>query len=119
LFRIFGIDIINFIKKYIDWKINKTYSVLLRKSINNYENQFLIGFLRGLYITDGWLDKTNRTASFGCTSPKLVKNFADILNRFSINHHQYSYQKEGRMRLFYLTIPRNNTQHFFELIKIK
>jgi len=119
LFRIFGIDIINFIKTFVDWKINKTYSVSLKKSINNFDEEFLIGFLRGLYLTDGWLDKTTNTANFASTSPRLMKNFADILNLFSINYHRYHYQKEDRKMLYKLNIPRNNAQKFFEVIKIK
>lgn len=119
LFRILGIDIINFIKKFVDWKINKTYTISLKNSIATYDEQFLIGFLRGLYITDGWYDKTGYTANFGSTSSKLVENFASVLNLFSIKYYTYNYQKEGRKIFYRLTIPRNNAQLFFRTIKIK
>jgi len=119
LLRIFGVDIIKFIHEFAVWKDVKTYSIKLKKSISNYDKKFLIGFLRGLYMTDGWLNKGKSTANFGCTSQELVDNFSKCLSKFEIAHHRYSFEKEGRKELFYLTIPKEECYKFFNLIKIK
>jgi len=119
LLRIFGIDIINFLKEFVTWQKNKTYSIHLNNPTNKASRNFLIGFLRGLYLTDGWLNQKKGTANFGCTSPELVNNFSDCLRMFSIEHNRYSFDKAGRKTLFYLTIPRKDAPKFFKLIKIK
>jgi hypothetical protein len=118
LLRIFGIDIINFLKEFVTWDGNKTYSIRL-KECDGISRKFMLGFLRGLYFTDGWFNKKRKTSNFGCTSPKLTNDFSKCLHRLEVYHHLYSYDKEGRATLFYLVMPPKSTEKFLKMVKIK
>lgn len=119
IFRIMGVDVISFIKDKVSWEGRKAYSIRLKNNRKMYTKDFKIGFLRGLYMTDGWLNKETGNVGFGCTSKNLVDDFSNILSEFSIEHHRYSFDKEGRKTLFYLRIPRRYSKEFLREIKIK
>lgn len=93
-----------FIKKYLMWEDDKTFSIRLKKEINNYSYDFLRGFARGLMDTDGFLNDGN--AACACISKRLIDSLGDIFTMFQITHSRRSLQPPGKNRrmLFYARV---------------
>ena len=86
--RIISVELYNFITKYLKWNKRKTETVHLRKPLNGYKKSFLIGFLRGLIDTDGYIDKRG-TVKFSTISNNLSKNVELSLRKLKINYRKY------------------------------
>ena len=66
---------IEFIKDYLFWETNKTFSVRLRKEDFLQKRLFAKGFIRGLVDSDGYVRRGRKEIYFGSTSKNLFGNF--------------------------------------------
>lgn len=103
-----------FIKKFLFWEGKKTYSVCLRSPLGEYNEDFLIGFARGLMDTDGFVELYN--VSCGCVSKELIGNLTDIFNKLGISYKVSKRIKEGRRDLFLIRVPKGGLRKYHKLI---
>ena len=85
--RIISKNLLLFLRKYLKWNKKKTETICLRKGVSFCNKKFLIGFLRGLLDTDGYIDK-NRLV-FSTISNDLARNIENSLRKLSINYRKY------------------------------
>jgi hypothetical protein len=67
-----------FIKEYLKWDEIKGQTVRLKDNLTNYSNNFLKGFVRGLFDTDGNVNKKKAQIMLGSISKK--NDFTSIRN---------------------------------------
>ena len=101
------------IKKYLYWDGNKTKTVGLR-NINKNDKEFLIGFLRGLFDTDGGINKAKNKTAFGTASKKLAYQIKEILEIFNLKPGFYKYKNKD---FWYIDLYGKRTDKFMSLIK--
>ncbi len=65
-----------FPEKYLLFNSNKTLSIQLKKSLDNYTEEFMDGFLLGLMLSDGSI---KRRFCFTSISKALISNVSEIL----------------------------------------
>jgi intein/homing endonuclease len=118
MIRIDSKDIYLFIKSYLEWTGKKSHSVGLKKSPKDYTNDFLRGFVRGLFDTDGFIDRTVPRAVFGTVSKHLAKNMEEVLSLLGINYTKnVVIDKRGnRKPLIMIEIFRSQTNRLLKLI---
>ena len=110
-----SIDYINFIKKYLKWNEDKTFSVRLKHTIDNYSIEFLKGFARGLMDTDGFLNPGNAVCA--CISKKLIDNLSDIFIKFGLSITRSVNIRGGNRRpLYYVRVRRESFEKYIKLI---
>lgn len=108
-------DVSNFIKNYLFWKENKTKTVQLIKPISKYSIDFLRGFCRGLFDTDGWITKNNLMIS--CVSDNLMKDLSYSLKSFSIQHKLTEWKRRDEPNpVKAIVLDKQNTTKYFHLI---
>lgn len=112
--RVSSIELINLIKKNIVWSDKKTYSVHLSKKIEDYENDFLFGFVRGIMDTDGFVE----TSGLGCglISRQLIENMKDILESINIKPKITVKKRVNRKDLYLLRIHSRDLKKYYEEI---
>ncbi len=106
-------DIYLLIKRYLTWNKNKTKSVRLKKIMFNEQN-FLIGFLRGLFDTDGGIYKKKNKVAFGTASKYLAYQIRNILKSFNLPPGFYKYSNKD---FYYIDLYGDRTRRFMKLIK--
>ena len=112
--RIYSKEFYNLLREYITWEGTKTYSVKLLREINDYNKDFLKGFIRGLMDTDGFVETYN--VCLGVTSKPLILNFKDILTRFNIQHKLTIRKRdESRKDLFLCRVHRESLVSYRDL----
>ncbi|MEM5773217.1 MAG: LAGLIDADG family homing endonuclease [Candidatus Aenigmatarchaeota archaeon] len=109
------------IKKYVTWNENqkRSYTIRLVK-INFLSNDFLIGFLRGLFDSDGYTYKDKREIDFITVSPVLARQITKILRKvLNIRPLIYVYkdQRENRKKIFYVKIKQYDAEKFLMIIR--
>ncbi|MBU0535612.1 MAG: hypothetical protein KKE20_01500 [Nanoarchaeota archaeon] len=84
-----------FIYKFVYYHLNfedkKTYSVHLKRPVLSYSKRFLQGFLLGLALTDGYL---NKKFYFNTTSPKLAEDAIGILSILGFDARKYVHNRK-------------------------
>ncbi|MBI2508279.1 hypothetical protein HYV89_04990 [Candidatus Woesearchaeota archaeon] len=112
--RIYSKEFYNLLREYITWEGIKTYSVRLLRGINDYSEDFLKGFIRGLMDTDGFVENYN--LSLGVTSKPLILNFEDILSKFDIQYKLTIRKRDStRKDLFLCRIHRVSLELYRDL----
>jgi len=106
-------DIYYLIQKYLVWGDNKTKTVRLRE-IQSLDKSFLIGFLRGLFDTDGGIHKPKNKVAFGTASEKLAYQIKDILSLLGMKPGFYKYKNKD---FWYIDIYGKRTDRFMMLIR--
>lgn len=91
LIRFYSRFIFDFVLEYVEYKKNKTHSVLLKQPIENYSKEFINGFFLGLMLSDGHL---NKKFSFNVTSPGLADNMISILIKWGYNPRRYIHKRK-------------------------
>lgn len=110
-----SLSYINFIKKYLTWDKDKTFSVRLRDNLNNYSNDFLMGFARGLMDTDGFLNPGNVVCA--CISKDLIDNLSEILKKFGLIITRRVLERERNRRpLYFVRVRRESLDDYHKLI---
>jgi len=109
-----SIEFIRFIKKYLEWKDQKTYSVRLRKDIN-YSKEFLFGFARGLMDTDGFVE--SYSVACGTVSKELIKNLREIFMLANIPARVIEKKRNPpRKNLFLTRVKKGNLLNYYKNI---
>ena len=112
-------DIYLFIKNYLIWNGKKYYSVHLKDKASKYSKKFLKGFVRGLFDTDGSMNRNLPRAVFGTVSKLLSNNVEEILSLLNINYTKNTVidKRVNRKPLILIEIRRSNINKFFNTIK--
>ena len=106
---------IEFIKEYLKWDNDKTFSVRLRPLIDSYSDEFLKGFARGLMDTDGFLNPGNAVCA--CISKELIDNLDSIFRRFGMEVTRKSLKRGGNRReLFFVRVRRKSLLQYSRVI---
>jgi len=74
--------IYHFIYEFTAQEKNKTKTIRLKNELCEYSDNFLLGILLGLTLSDGYIKKS---LIFRTTSERLAKNYADILRKYNFN----------------------------------
>jgi len=106
-------DIYELIKKYLIWEDNKTKTIRL-KVIRDKDKAFLIGFLRGLFDTDGGIYKPKKKVAFGTASENLANQIREIIVQLGMTPGFYKYKNKD---FWYLDMYGENSYKFMKLIK--
>lgn len=106
-------EIYELIKKYLVWDENKTKTIRL-KDISNLNKDFLIGFIRGLFDTDGGIHKPKNKAAFGTASELLANQIREILIMQGLPPGYYKYKDKD---FWYIDLYGKRTDKFMKLIK--
>jgi hypothetical protein len=110
-----SLSYINFIKKYLKWDKDKTFSVRLKNNLNNYSDNFLTGFARGLMDTDGFLNPGNVVCA--CISKDLIDNLSGILKKFDLIITRRVLERGGNRRpLYFVRVRRESLDKYNKLI---
>lgn len=120
--KIIAIDskkLIEFIKENLAWeRRNKTRTIMLKKTIKHYSKNFIVGFLRGLIDSDGYVRKERKEIYFGSVSKNLIKNFANSLELFDFKYKIYQQKQKRGSPIFYkVRITNNEVIRFCEKIR--
>lgn len=109
----YSLPIYSLIYKYLKWEENKTKTIRLR-DINNQTRDFLKGFLRGLFDTDGGIGLKKRKVAFGTASKLLAFQIKKILKMFDMPPGFYKYRYKD---FWYIDLYGKRTTKFMEFIK--
>lgn len=110
-----SLSYLNFIKKYLKWEKDKTFSIRLKNPLNSYSEEFLKGFARGLMDTDGFLNSGN--VACACISKNLINNLSKIFIKFKLEITRKVAVRGGNRRpLYYVRVRRESLQEYSKLI---
>jgi len=79
--------IFDFIKEYLVWEKTKGFTVRLKENPLNYSNDFLKGFVRGLFDTDGNVNRGKAQLMLGSISTRIISQVSEILKIFCLDHN--------------------------------
>lgn len=106
-----------FILKYLSWDSNKTKTVQIKNKEVFKNKQFVIGFLRGLIDSDGYIRKKRKEIYYGTISKKLLNDFLYCLNLFNFKYKVYI-QKGKKYNDFYkVRLTNLEVDRFVDLIR--
>lgn len=106
-------DIYRLLRKYLAWEDNKTKTIRL-KSLDDKEQEFLIGFLRGVFDTDGGINKKKNKTAFGTASKRLAYQIKNILEQLDLKPGFYKYKNKD---FWYIDLYGERTDKFMKLVK--
>lgn len=113
---IHGKEIYKFLLRNLTWNDDKTLTVRLRNNIGSYDSDFMKGFIRGLFDTDGYIDSKG-DVGVAVISKELINQASSILETFGIENQKFVWkQKEPRRDLFGIRIPKSSSRHFVKTI---
>lgn len=119
LVRITSKDVYLFLKTFLEWRGKKSHSVYLKNNIEDYSQEFLKSFLRGLFDTDGLIRRSIPRFVFGTVSRKLSNNVEKILATLNIRYTKNIIidKRGGRKPLVLIEIFRRDANSFLENIQ--
>ncbi len=115
--RVVSKEIISFIKNFLEWNGKKAHTVSLKKNVNKLSTKFLIGFLRGLIDSDGYVRKGRKEIYFGSVSEKLIHNFTKILDLFHFKYKVYKQTKGINKHFYKVRIANEEVDKFCRLVR--
>lgn len=104
-----------FIYDYTKNYHEKTLNIELKYMLDNYSNEFLMGVLLGLSLSDGHLKKNFK---FNVISVGLSDNANEILKRFDFSPKRYVHKrmKYGWNDLYMITLNRGESKELLKLL---
>jgi intein/homing endonuclease len=95
-------EIYELLNKYLKWNNPKTYSIRLKRE--NYKEEFLIGFLRGYFDSDGYTEqKASRIEIMG-VSKYMIFQIKKILIGKGFDPYIKTYQNKNRNKKMLYTL---------------
>ena len=108
-------EYIEFIRTYLTWEEDKTFTIRLKKDISAYSDEFLRGFARGLMDTDGFMNASN--AACACISERLIDNLSDIFSKHNLEITRSTLVRGGNTRpLHFVRVRRNSLDNYSKYI---
>ncbi len=109
--------IYSFLKDYLVWEGKKGYTIRLKK-LDFVNKEFNLGFLRGLFDTDGNWYAPKKRVSLASVSKELIEQAKLILiHNCGLQPKCFIYKKAGCADLYTLTLHGVNAKRFIELVK--
>lgn len=115
IIKYYSKEIFKLIKTYLIWHGFKTYSVHLR-SITDYPKDFYIGFLRGLFDTDGSFYKPKSRLSYGTVSKELALQVLSIIKSYGFHPNYYVSKQKNRSKFHTIALHGDQSRNFIKLI---
>lgn len=115
-------EIYNFFTNYLDYNTKIKHSTVKLKNIK-FPLNFKIGFLRGLFDTDGsiWFIKKEKRwkAVYYTTSKLLAYQISTILSKLGINNGMHVQIRNYRSEkpVYYVNIWKNSVDKFINVVK--
>jgi intein/homing endonuclease len=100
------------IRKYLEWDDVKVKTVRL-KDFDSLSKDFLRGFLRGLFDTDGGICRKKNKVAIGTASKKLANQVREIFRKFEIEPGFYKYKSKD---FWYIDLYGSRTDKFMKII---
>lgn len=108
-------EYISFIHEFLEWDDVRSHSIRLKFSVKNYNPDFIKGFARGLMDTDGFVEVSN--VSCGSTSERLIKNLAEIFDKFRLRYKiSVKIREPLRKNLFLIRVYRDSLEDYKKMI---
>jgi len=108
-------EYINFIKEYLAWEDDKTFTIRLKKDLSQYSDEFLRGFARGLMDTDGFMNSANAVCA--CISKELINNLSDIFTKEGLEIKRRVLVRGGNTRpLNFVRVRSKSLENYAKLI---
>lgn len=108
-------EYINFIKGYLVWENDKTFTIRLNKDLSQYSDEFLRGFARGLMDTDGFMNSANVVCA--CISEELINNLSDIFTKSGLEITRTILERGGNTRpLNFVRVRSKSLNDYAQLI---
>ena len=105
------------IKRYLDWKNKKTYTIKLKK-LDLKDKKFNFGFLKGLIDTDGNFYAPKRRLSFSTVSKDLADQVFLMINHILGDQPNLNIiKKEYRSNLYTITLHGEKARRLIRIIK--
>lgn len=115
IINVYSKEFISFIKDYLIWEGDKTFTIRLKKELSQYSDEFLRGFARGLMDTDGFLNLGNVTCA--CISEKLIDNLSDIFTKSGLEITRRFLKRGGNTRpLHFVRVRRKSLKNYAQFI---
>ncbi|MDP1695453.1 MAG: LAGLIDADG family homing endonuclease [archaeon] len=112
-------QIYNLIKNHLEWKGKKSKTVRLKK-LDLKNNEFNLGFLRGLIDTDGSYYVPKRRISFSTISKELARQaYRIIKHQLKKSPKQYIIKKDNKADLYTLSLHGLEAKRLIDIIKPK
>ena len=85
--------ILQHLENYLQWDKNqrRTYTTQLKKKIDELDRNFLIGFIRGVFDTEGFINIAKRYVGICVTSEGLANDVSNALTKIGITHRWYEF----------------------------
>lgn len=108
-------EYIRFIHEFLEWDDVRSHSIRLKFSVENYNQDFIKGFARGLMDTDGFVEVSN--VSCGSTSERLIKNLAEIFDKSRLRYKiSVKIRAPLRKNLFLIRVYRDSLEDYKKTI---
>lgn len=109
-------QVIEFIKNYLRWDGKKSKTVFLVNPPESYSKNFIIGFIKGLIDSDGYVRKDRPEIYFGTVSQKLFQNFIQSLGILNIAYKTYFQITTSHSKFCKVRISGNEFYNFIHII---
>ena len=110
-------ELANFVSKYLSWENKKTKTIRLRNREFLKNKEFLIGFLRGLIDSDGYVRKERKEIYFGTVSKELSNDFIKALDELNLIYKTYIQKRKGCSDFHKVRIADNEVSKFCKKIR--
>lgn len=111
-----SLEIYKFISEILKWKRPKVYSVHLKSKL--HRKKFFIGFLRGIFDTDGNIDDWNgyKRLTITSVSKKLIDDIEYALHLLGISFYIRQYKIPRKYKILKVRIDKENAVKFIKVI---
>lgn len=110
-------ELSNFIFNYLNWGNKKVSTIQLKDRNLLKNNAFVIGFLRGLTDSDGYVRKERREIYYGSVSKGLFCDFLKGLDLFNFEYKIYLQRRKWYLDFHKVRLTGSEVDRFVNLIK--
>lgn len=107
----------NFFKTYLEWENKKGTTVRLKNKNLLKNKRFLIGFLRGLTDSDGYVRKERKEIYFGSVSGRLSKDFVKGLDFLGLKSKVYIQKRTNHLDFNKVRLSGLEVDRFISIIR--
>jgi len=107
----------NFCSDYLKWEDKKVSTVRLRDKNLLLNKKFIVGFLRGLIDSDGYVRKGRKEIYFGSVSKKLSDDFVKGLEFFGLNSKIYIQRRTKHLDFNKVRLSGEEVDKFISIVR--